>query len=233
MDLKYNKSIQMQLARIRPIAYEDNEELLTELNYAGKKYCDLIEKIIDESHPEIIQGTTCALAPETQLLLQVQGTEIVAAACANLNTKVVYAANQMLIDRINIVLDTCHHIKAVNNERQILNCLFRQVNATFAVGGSLGDMLFKGYTLWDRLRSRIMRKIRREQRNLQHRNPVVRILLRMCHENTSRCSEYEAAKLRMAEMEIERVEVCTTRARLPRFPVSAPYPKHRIMLFRR
>jgi len=131
----------MQLARLRPIAYKDKEELSIELAFTGKKYCDFIEKIIDQSQPEIIQGTTTTLPPETQLLLQVQGTEIAAAACANMNIRVVYAANKMLIDRINIVLDTCYHIKAANREKQILNCIRRQVNATFAVNGSLGAML--------------------------------------------------------------------------------------------
>ena len=222
----------MRLARLRPIAYEDKDEIFFITTIAGKKYCNLIEKIIDQSQqPYIIQGTTRSLKPDTQLLLQVQGTEILAEACANLHLRVVYAANEMLINRINIVLDTCYHIKAVNREEQILNCIRRQVNATFAANGSLSAMLYKGYEIWDRLRSKIMGKIPRKQRNLQHRNLVVRILLGMCHENRSRCNEYEAAKIRMAEMGIERIEVKTKK--FPRFPVSAPYPTHRIILTRR
>ena len=224
----------LQLSLQRPIAYEDESDIFFELVSAGKRYCDLLVKIIKKSHPCIVQGKIHALPPGARLLLQVQGTEIVAAACANMNMKIVYAVNKMLIDRLDTVLDTCYHIKAVNREPRILNCLFRQVNAAFAVNGSLGVMLYKGYELWDRLRSRVLRYIPREDKNLQHPNPVVRILLCMCHENRSRCDEYKALKSMMERMAIERVEISPDlfpTPRLIRALVSAPYPKHQILLF--
>ena len=219
----------MRPAKQRPIAYEDKEEIHFELAFAGKRYCDLIERIVKQSPS--ITAHPFTLPPETRLLLQVQGTEIAAAACSNLDIKVVYAVNNLLIDRFDIVLDTCHQLDTVNRERQILQCLFRQVNAAFRVKGPLGTMLCYGYEMWHGLRAKLMGNLTQKQRNLQHPNPAVRILLCMCHENNTKCREFEAAKLRMDSLGIERVSIETNSfLKVPRFPVSAPHAAHRILI---
>ena len=226
----------MRLARVRPIAYEDAEQILLGLAFAGKKYCELVEKIMKRS-PPITAIPSCdggykpVLPPEIRLSLQVQGTEILMSACSNLDMKVVFAANQLIIERFDIVFDTCHFMHAVNWERRIMQCLFRQVNAAFCPQGPLGRMLYDGYAMWHRLRSRLMRNLTKKDRNLHHSNPAVRVLLRMCHDNTTTCAGFETAKARMQSMGIERVSIETNSLiHIARSPVSAPHKWHRIML---
>ena len=192
------------------IVFKTANSIPRTLTTISKSYREMVSKLFDPSASHCFEYNS--INNNTRLILEVQGSEIIAKFCCNTNLRwdIMHAYNLMLINRLEVVMDTGYYVRADDTDRHMLHCLYRQINSAFMPESSLGKMLTKGFEQWHRIHVVICMSARRKGTRfatLKSHNCLQMVIGFCCKDTSPVCGIYQAACAKLELLCLERVHL--------------------------
>jgi hypothetical protein len=173
------------------VVYSSESEIEQKLKTARAQYRLMVDAMFDKG-----MFDSKRLTKEEKLHLHVQGSEIMAAACSNLHWRLIFAYNEMLVSRFDVILDTACVLVPEEVHERIRTCMFRQINCNIGAKSQLNKMLCKGFKRWLLVHKIIMTGVNKHKSSWLYGIPCVEIVFEMYAKNTTTSEKYKVLNLK-------------------------------------